>query len=114
MLFILRSFCWLAALVMLLPPSGDGQPSPRVSLLQAAYAAGILARDITGVCDRNEHACATSREAATLLAQKLQTGGAIVSAGLATGNGLIESPFDKGTLTPTDIAPRWAAADTAE
>jgi hypothetical protein len=71
--------------MLLLPPPADGEPPPRLSVLQAAYAARMLAQDVTGVCERHPEACATSRERLLLL-----TGG-----------------VDRGTLRPEDLEPAW-------
>ena len=109
-MFVLRCLAWLTALVMLLPPSAEGEPAPRVSVIHAAYAAKVLMQDLTGVCERNPRACATSKEALALLAGKLETGAGIVSAGIAAGQALSE-PADHGTLTPADLEPAWSVAD---
>jgi len=58
-MFVLRSLFWLATVAMLLPASPDGQPAPRVSLLQTAFAAKVLLQDVTGVCKRHPDGCAT-------------------------------------------------------
>lgn len=107
-MFVMRSLFWLSTLVVLLPPAADGEPAPRISVLHAAYAARILAQDVTGVCDRNPEACATSREALALLTRKLETGAGIVSAGLVAGQAL--SDADHGTLEPADLEPDWSAS----
>ena len=53
-MFVLRSLFWLSTVVLLLPPSQDGnEPAPRVSLLHTAYAARVLVQDVSGVCERN-------------------------------------------------------------
>lgn len=109
-MFVLRSLFWLATLVMLLPPSADGQqPAPRLSVLQAAYAARVIAQDVTGVCERNPQACATSKEALVLLTRKLGTGVDIVAAGIDAGQAF--SAADRGTLKAEDLEPGWALAD---
>ena len=96
-MFVLRSLFWLSTLVILLPPAADGQPAPRVEILQAVYATRILMQDVTGVCERNVEACATSREALVLLTRKLETGADIVAAGIAAA--------DHGTLVAADLEP---------
>ena len=110
-MFVLRSLFWLGSLVLLLPPSTDGEhPAPRLSVLQAAYAARVLAQDLTGVCDRNPEACAASRAGLTLLTRKLETGVGIVSAGIDAGQALAD-PADYGTLRPEDLEPAWYVGD---
>jgi hypothetical protein len=109
-MFVLRSLFWVSTLVMLLPPSGEGQPAPRLSLLQAAYATRVLAQDLTGVCERNPAACATSREALLVLTRKLETGVGIVSTGIDASQALAD-PADRGTLQPADLEPAWHMAD---
>jgi hypothetical protein len=110
-MFVLRSLFWLTALVLLLPPAQDGTPSPRVNLLHAAYSARVLAEDMSGVCERNPEACATSREALTLLSRKLETGAGIVAAGLAGGQSASPVAVDHGTLEPADLEPAWSAEE---
>ena len=105
-MFILRSLFWLSTLVLLLPPAGT-EPPPRVSVLHAAYSARILLQDVTGVCERNPAACATSREALTLLTRKLETGAGIIAAGMA------DSAADHGTLRAEDLEPAWSVADAS-
>jgi hypothetical protein len=107
-MFVLRSLFWLATVTMLLPASPDGQPAPRVSLLQTAMAAKVLLQDITGVCTRHPEACATSREALQLLTMKVGTGAEIVSSGLVAGQAFYEASADHGTLTPADLRPEWS------
>ena len=102
-MFILRSLFWLSTLVLLLPPAGT-EPPPRVSVLHAAYSARILLQDVTGVCERNPAACATSRKALTLLTRKLETGAGIIAAGMAA---------DHGTLRAEDLEPAWSVADAS-
>ena len=110
-MFLLRSAFWLTTLVVLLPPSADGDPAPRVSLMHAALATKILIEDVTGVCERNPEACATSREAIALLGRKLETGADIVAAGIA-GRQADDAPVaaDHGTLTVDDLAADWSVA----
>lgn len=104
-MFLLRSLFWLTTVVLILPPTPDGgAPAPRVSLLSAAVAARVLLEDVSGLCERNPEACATSRETLTLLRMKLETGADIVAAGIAAGRS-----EEHGTLTPADLEPAWAA-----
>jgi Family of unknown function (DUF5330) len=116
-MFVLRSLFWLSTLVMLLPPSQDGrEPAPRVSLLHTAYAARVLLEDMTGVCERNPEACATSRQAMQLLTRKLETGAGIVVAGMKAGQASAaqdDQNVDHGTLTEADLQPEWSVAAVA-
>ena len=96
-MFVLRSLFWLSTVVMLLPAAPDGQPAPRVSLLQTAYAAKILVQDVTGVCARHPEACATSREALHLLTMKIGTG---------AESSPPASPPDRRSTMPISIAAR--------
>lgn len=110
-MFVLRSLFWLSTLVMLLPPSADGeQPAPRLSLLHAAYATRVLAQDLTGVCERNPEACAASREALAVLKRKVETGVGIVAAGVAAGQTYVDSSADHGTLKREDLELGWSLA----
>jgi hypothetical protein len=111
-MFIVRYFFWLTTLVVLLPPAADGDPPPRVNLMHAALATQVLIEDVTGVCDRNPEACATSREAMALLGRKLETGADIVVAGIAASRN--EQPVaaaDHGTLTQADLEPAWSLSE---
>jgi hypothetical protein len=108
-MFILRSLCWLAAVVMLLPPAEGGEPAPRVNLLHAAYSARVIAQDLTGVCQRNPEACAASRSALDLLTRKIETGADIVSAGLTASDVFRTGGGDHGSLRPDDLALAWSA-----
>ncbi len=108
---MLRSLFWLTSLVILLPPSSDGAPAPRVSLIHTAYSARILLQDVTRVCARNPEACAASRDAIVLLARKVETGAGIVSAGVAASQALSAEDPRLGTLTAADLRPEWALAD---
>ena len=110
-MFVLRSLFWLSTVVMLLPAAPDGQPAPRVSLLQTAYAAKILVQDVTGVCARHPEACATSREALHLLTMKIETGADIVSSGIVAGQAFYDANIDRGTLTQADLQPEWSAVE---
>jgi hypothetical protein len=110
-MFVLRSLFWLATLVMLLPASHEGELPPRVSLVQAAYAAKVLLQDVTGVCERHPEACATSREAMRVVGKKIGTGAEIVSSGIVVGQALYELHADQGTLTANDLQPAWSVVE---
>lgn len=108
-MFILRSLFWLTTVVVLLPPSQDGQePAPRVNLLHTAYAARAIVEDVTGVCQRNPDACAATQEALALLARKVETGAGIVTATVKAGRGVADETSDHGTLTAADLEPEWS------
>jgi hypothetical protein len=113
-MFVIRSLFWLTAVVAVLPPASDGDPAPRVSLLQAAYATRILIEDVTGVCDRNPEACATSQAGLALLGRKLETGAGLVATGFGSGD---DEPrpaaADHGTLIDADLEPTWAVTAAA-
>lgn len=108
-MFVIRSLFWLTAIVAVLPPAGDGDPAPRVSLLHAAYATRILIEDVTGVCDRNPEACAASRAGLALLGRKFETGADIVATGFGSGNDEPQlASADHGTLLDQDLEPTWS------
>jgi len=120
-MFVFRSIFWLTALVLVLPPSQEGGPPPRVSLLESASALRVLAQDVSGVCERHPQACETSRETITLLGRKLETGRQVAAAAIASARqeGAEEidtgTQVDTGTLTALDLDVPWTgeAADVA-
>ena len=101
-MFVIRSLFWLTLAVLMLPPSGDNPP-PRVGLFETALAARVLVHDLTGVCDRNAEACATSRDAVELFTRKLETGAGMVETAIAGRASEVE-----GNLTAADMAAPWA------
>ena len=112
-MFITRAVFWLGTVVMLLPPSTEGEPPPRVSLLHAAVAARALIADVGSVCQRNPQACETSGEAIRLVGRKLETGTDIVAAGVAAARSAEDEeplpPGAHGTLKSEDLRTGWAA-----
>ena len=110
-MFILRSLFWLSGVVLLLPPTADGEaPAPRLSILHTAYATQVLFQDMTGVCARNPEACAVSREALAVLSAKLERSADIVAAGIAASQSGLD-PEERGTLSAADLEPAWALAE---
>ena len=103
-MFLIRSLFWLTVVVLLLPPAGD-EPAPRVGLSQTALAARALIHDVAALCERNEEACATSRDAAQLLGRKLETGARMVGSTFRDGDGGAET---HGSLTAADLAAPWS------
>jgi hypothetical protein len=101
-MFLIRSLFWLTVVVLLLPPAGD-EPAPRVGLYQTALAARALIHDVAGLCERNEEACATSRDAAQLLGRKLETGARMVGSTFRDGDGEMH-----GSLSAGDLAAPWS------
>lgn len=108
-MFLFRSIFWLTALILVLPPSPDGGPPPRVTLLESALAFQVLAKDVSGVCDRHPEACATSRETFTLLGRKIATGRDMASAALsASTGGSDDGNVDHGSLSASDLSVPWS------
>lgn len=106
MFFLFRCIFWLGLVVLLLPASPDGAtPPPRVSVLQALSAARIFARDLSGTCDRNPHACEVGSDTVHLLKMKIETGSDIVGALILSD----PTEVDAGTLTEEDLAAEWSA-----
>jgi hypothetical protein len=101
-MFLIRSLFWLMVVVLMLPPAGEA-PAPRVGLYETALAARALVHDVAGLCERNEEACATSRDAADLFGRKLETGARMV--GSAFGE---RSEAPQGSLTAADMAEPWS------
>ncbi|MBK1625195.1 hypothetical protein CKO32_16675 [Afifella marina DSM 2698] len=109
-MFLFRSIFWLTALILVLPPSPDGGPPPRVTLLESALAFQVLAKDVSGLCDRHPEACATSRETFTLLGRKIATGRDMASAALSAGTGGSDddSDINHGSLSASDLSVPWS------
>lgn len=111
-MFIARAVFWLGTVVMLLPPSAEGEPPPRVSVLHAAVAARALITDLGSVCQRNPAACVTSGQALVLVGRKLETGTDIVAAGIAAARADEQEPLPPeahGTLKSEDLQAGWVA-----
>ena len=106
MFFLFRCIFWLGLVVVLLPASPDGDtPPPRVSFLQALSAARTFARDLSGTCDRNPHACEVGGDTIRLVKMKIETGSDIVGALIMSD----ANEADAGTLTEDDLAAEWSA-----
>ena len=105
-MFFLRTIFWLGLVIMLLPPASDGKtPAPRVTMMETAAATRTLIADVAALCNRNEAACAISRETIDLVASKVRTGAAIAAAMVGTG----QDSIDRGSLTGQDLEPGWSA-----
>ena len=110
-MFVLRSLFWLMVLVLFLPAAPDGGSPPRVNLLHAMLAARVLVQDMTGMCEREPAACATSREALALFKRKLETGAGVVAASLGgAGEDGARVDANRGTLRAEDLEPEWFVA----
>lgn len=109
-MFLFRSIFWLGVVVMILPPSTDGTPPPRVSVLETLAATRAFARDIAMACERNPRACDVGGDTMTLLKLKAETGINIVGDALS----LYRNSPKAGTLTDQDLLAEWAAADPTE
>ncbi len=109
-MFFLRVFFWLGLVVLILPPTSDGSPPPRVSLVEAISAAQIFARDIAGACERNPKACEIGSDTVTLVGKKARTGADIVGSILASDKETsLAQTQDIGTLTENDLLAEWSA-----
>jgi hypothetical protein len=106
-MFLFRAIFWLGVVVMILPPAADGTPPPRVSVLATLSATRALARDISGACERNPHACEIGADTITLLKLKAKTGIDVIGGAIASYQGQPET----GTLTDRDLIAEWAASD---
>ena len=109
-MFLLRVFFWLGLVVLILPPASDGSPPPRVSVMEAIYAARIFANDIAGACERNPQACEIGGDTAILVGRKAKTGIDIVGSIMSSDTQETDtrSP-DHGTLTDQDLLAEWSA-----
>jgi hypothetical protein len=74
-MFLIRAAFWLSLVVMLIPADPDsGQEAPRVSAMQAFFAAKATVADMSGFCDRNPDVCSTGGAALKVFTEKARIG----------------------------------------
>ncbi len=63
--FLIKSAFWLSLVLLLIPigGSGDGENDPRVSAIQAFFAAQAVVSDVAGLCERKPEACEVGKSA---------------------------------------------------
>jgi hypothetical protein len=131
MRFLLRLTFWLG-LVLVLLPSGGGQPAPKsdVSPGEAITAAKATVADMRQFCERQPDACEIGSQAAIAIGHRAQAGakmlyeflndqlgpndtsetGAVTKAGTRSAGKAVPLPLarpSQNTLTPADLAPAW-------
>lgn len=118
MFFLMRVAFWLTVVVMLIPADPKtGAEAPRVTLVQAFFAARATIADLSAFCTRNPDVCVTGHAAAQMFSDKAETGARMLyqyfnDEGTATDPAA--APKDnalQGTLTPADLAPAWRGND---
>ena len=133
MFFLLRMAFWLG-LVLILLPTGSGQPSQSGSDLRASEAisaASATVQDMRSFCTREPDACTVGSQVATTIGHGAQAGAKMLYDALSEAmapreTGTVPSapprrvagakpPADKSqvertsqsTLTPADLVPSW-------
>lgn len=117
-MFLLRAAFWLSVVVILLPGDPEtGEDAPRVSAMEAVWAAQGAVKDLSQFCVRNPDVCETGGTAFHVFADKVRYGtkmlyGYFQDDGKAGGS---NAPIPaRETLTPADIEPEWRAAPGSE
>jgi hypothetical protein len=109
MFFLLRVAFWLCVVCVLLP-SGTKSTSPdaQIDASEAVTFASAAVSDVRGFCERQPDACVTGGKVAVALGHKAEAGARTLYEFITKLREKSAAP-DKGTLTPSDIAPAWRA-----
>lgn len=111
-MFLIRAAFWLSLVIMLIPADPDsGQEAPRVSAMQAFFAAKATVADMSGFCDRNPDVCTTGGAAIKIFAEKARIGAQKLYDYFGEDSEL-ESGGD--TLRKDDIEPNWRGSSPPE
>ena len=111
MFFLLRMTFWLGLVCVLLPGSGGDAPAAKIDPASAVSAAGAAVSDMRGFCERQPQACEVGGQVAVAIGHKAEAGARTLYEFVSTklNEKPAEQSADKGTLTPTDMAPSWRA-----
>lgn len=109
MFFLLRMVFWLGVVCVLLP-SGTKSTSPdaQIDAAGAVTVASAAVSDMRGFCERQPDACVTGGKVAVALGHKAEAGVRTIYE-FITKLREKSASSEKGTLTPTDLAPAWHA-----
>jgi hypothetical protein len=113
-MFLLRAAFWLSVVVILLPGDPDtGEDAPRVTAIQALWAAQGAVQDLSQFCARNPDVCETSGTAFHVFADKVRYGTKMLYGYFGEDGTDGDQPIPaRETLTPEDIEPEWQAVDS--
>jgi hypothetical protein len=104
-MFLIRAAFWLSLVVMLIPADPDsGQEAPRVSAMQAIFAARATVADMSGFCNRNPDVCSTGGAAFSVFAEKARIGARKLYDYFGDDG---EGDPDGDTLRQEDLEPGW-------
>ena len=111
-MFLIRAAFWLSLVVMLIPADPDsGQEAPRVSAMQAFFAAKATVADMSGFCERNPDVCTTGGAAFRVFAEKARSGARTLYDYF--GNDSAAEP-ESDTLRLEDREPGWRGTAVPE
>ena len=111
-MFLIRAAFWLSLVVMLIPADPDsGQEAPRVSAIQAFFAAKATVADMSGFCDRNPDVCTTGGAAFSVFAEKARIGARKLYDYF--GDARKRDP-ESDTLRQDDLEPGWRGSSVPE
>lgn len=113
-MFLLRAAFWLSVVVILLPGDPEtGEEAPRVTAVQALWAAQGAVKDLSQFCDRNPDVCDTGGTAFHAFADKVRYSTRLLYGYFGDNAPDPDAPVPAHeTLTPDDIEPAWQAAET--
>jgi hypothetical protein len=108
-MFLLRAAFWLSVVVILLPADPEsGEDAPRVTAVEALWAAQGAVQDLSQFCVRNPDVCETSGTAFHVFADKVRYGTRMLYGYFGENDASPNEPIPaRDTLTPEDIEPEW-------
>ena len=112
-MFLLRAAFWLSVVVILLPGDPEtGEDAPRVTAIEALWAAQGAVKDLSQFCVRNPDVCDTGGTAFHAFADKVRYGTKMLYGYFGDEKTDADGTIPASeTLTPEDTKPEWQAAD---